>query len=69
MIEDEYDQWEQKKRDVMYHLATGDKRAAQRRIDALVEYTFTHWRDIREAQDAALCPDETGQVVHSETIK
>ena len=68
MIDNEYERWEQKKRDVMYHIATGDTRAAQRRLDALIEHTFTHWREIREAAGQPVCPEETGQVVHK-TLK
>lgn len=68
MIEDEYDAWEQKKRDAMYYIATGDSRAARRRLDALIEYTFTHWSEIREAQGKPSCPAETGQVVHTERL-
>lgn len=63
MIDNEYERWEQKKRDVMYYIATGDTRAAQRRIDALIEHTFINWSEIREGMGQSICPEETGQVV------
>lgn len=68
MIEDEYDEWEQKKRDLMYYLAKGEERAARRRIDELVEHTFVHWSDIRACQDKPVYPEKTGQVVQTEKL-
>jgi len=69
MIEDEYDEWEQKKQDVMYLVATGRTDNLEQRIEELLGFTFSHWRNIRECEDKPVCPVETGQVVHSETIK